>query len=207
MLLWRVRSPTQQQEKDRHQTGKRCNSRKKYPKSTSLRRLRRWRTCHAAKARRTRQLSFLVRYTFTTERTSAMRAPRRRFTQWMKQAVRVTQARRGPFVELRGWSVRSHSSVWHPRWERLRNRRKRMGRRVSPVRDLSREQPVARSRHGWYEPPHLFSRGLYVLRAFDSPRRGQRLLQWYECGTSLSAPTPALMPPTRHLCPRKPRPS
>src|SRR5258705_897099 len=157
MLLRRIRPPTEQQEKDRHQRGKRGNSGKKAPKSTGRRHLRRWRMRHSAKTRRTSQLPFLVCYAFPAERSSAMWTSRRRFTQWMKQTVSITQARRRAFVELRGWSVRNHSFVWHPRWERPRNLRRWFASASLPVGDLSREYLVARFQRGRCELPYRFS--------------------------------------------------
>src|SRR5215475_877344 len=208
MLFRRIHSPAQQQEKDCHQTGERDESGKKLPESTDQRPLWCWRKSHAAKTWRTGKLSFLVRYTFTTERSSAMRTSRRRFTQWMKQTVSVTQARRGAFVKLTGWFIRSHSSAWHPRWEwASRNLRSWFGRAASPILDLSLDQPVAGSPHEQREPPYRFSQEPCALGARAPPRAVQRLHQLCGCAILLSAPAPALAAPTRNLCRRKPLPS
>jgi len=62
---------------------------------------------------------------FATERSSAMRAPRRGFAQWMEKAARVAQARRGGQAGGQGWHLGSHSSKRYPRREKLREVRQR----------------------------------------------------------------------------------
>jgi hypothetical protein len=139
MLFWRICSPTQQKEKNRHQTGERGDSGENLPESTGLRWFRCRRTCHQAKTWRTGQLSFFVCYTFTTECSSAMRTPCRGFTQRMKKAASMAQARRRVFVELGSWFLRTHSSVWRQLWKEPRNLRRLIGRRAPPMGNFSGE--------------------------------------------------------------------
>jgi hypothetical protein len=56
--------------------------------------------------------TFFVRHAFTAVCSSTTRTPRRSFTQRMKQAARMAQARGRDFGDGRGWRVRSHSFVW-----------------------------------------------------------------------------------------------
>jgi len=102
MPFGRILSPTQQCEKERHQSGKSSQSRQDMPEAARQRRLRCRRTRHSAQARWAGELSLIVGYAFSAERSSAMRTQCRRFTQRMKQAASMAQARRGGFVEGRG---------------------------------------------------------------------------------------------------------
>lgn len=110
MLFWRIHSPAQQKKEERRQTSKRCESGNHFPKQTRRRCVLCGRTRHSAQTWRTGDLTLFVGHAFTAECSSAMWTSRCCFAQRMKQASSVAQTHRG-----RGWRIRSHSSVMHPR--------------------------------------------------------------------------------------------
>src|SRR5262249_40314464 len=156
---------------------------------------------------RTGQLSFLVRYAFSAKRSSAMGTSSRRFTQWMKQAARIAQARCRLFVETGNWFFRTHSYVWCPLWKRSRNLRRLTERRTPPVGELSAECLVGLWRHGRRAPQRRSWQGSCARAVSAVPKTDQRLHHWCECAILLSARAPVLTPPTRDLYCRKLRPS
>src|SRR5205085_9188872 len=115
MLFRRIRPPAQYNEKERHQRCKRGHPYQNLPYASRRGQLRRGRTRHPAKTRRTGQPAVLIRYAFAAKGSAAMWAPCRRFSQRMKQAASMAQARRGGFVEGCGWFLRNHSSGLQPR--------------------------------------------------------------------------------------------
>ncbi len=136
-----------------------------------------------------------------------MWTPRRRFAQRMKQAMSIAKPRNRPFVELCGWSVRSHSSVWCPQSKRARNLRMLFGRRASLLRRWPRKPAAAPRRFVCSGSPHRSSQAICALGEPAAPMADQRLRRLCECVILLSAQVLVLTPPMRHLCRRKPRPS